>query len=81
MTDQTQADRVIAVFGGRAEMARSTRFTYNQIRRWHEAGFVPSPDHQDIIDDAAASGYEVPPHIFIAHLTAKPAMRSSKSGV
>ena len=69
METQTQAARVIAIFGSRGEVVRLTRFTYHQIRRWDEAGFIPTEHFQAFVDDAAAAGIEIPLYAFTDHLT------------
>lgn len=70
MTDQTQAARIIGVFGGRTAMVRDTPYTYAQVRRWDELGFVPSEEHQRVLDLAISLGHSLSAADFIAHLAA-----------
>lgn len=64
----TQTERVYAVFGGRLEVARISRYSDRQLRYWASVGFIPQDEHQELIDLAAQYGYDLTPWHFSAHL-------------
>jgi hypothetical protein len=68
MKPLSQAKRIIGKFGGRQQMSRSTRYSYERIRAWEKAGFIPQDLHQEIMQEAAALSIELLPYEFIAHL-------------
>jgi hypothetical protein len=74
MTDTTQAARVIAAFGGRAQMARDTHYTYAILNRWWHTGYVPG----DVLDLAHDLGRELSLSDLFAHLV-DPAERAKQS--
>jgi hypothetical protein len=78
MTETTQAARVIAAFGGRAQMERDTKFSYTVINRWWRTGFVPSEHHQYLIDQSYAKGTGLLVTDLYAHLV-EPRSRGMQS--
>jgi hypothetical protein len=78
MTEMSQAARVIATFGGRANMERDTKISYARIRRWDDNGFIPSEDHQLILDLAYDLGKDLSLTDLFAHLD-DPAERAKQS--
>lgn len=79
MTEQTQASRILAAFGGRYALVEIAKvhdrltaddkpITYNRVRQWDKNGFVPGPDQQRLLDIAKRAGVALRPADFIAHL-------------
>ncbi len=79
MTEQTQASRILAAFGGRYALVELAKkhdivigdqkpITYNRVRQWDKNGFVPGSDHQRLLDIARRAGIKLRPADFIAHL-------------
>ena len=68
MTDHTQADRIIAKFGGRPKTVAATGLSYEKVRHAERVGYFNPDKYQIIINAGAAAGIEITPYDFIAHL-------------
>ncbi len=64
----TQAEYIIAKFGGVNAMARATRKTPSTVQGWRERGSIPERRWKEILEAAHSMGLKMEPDDFVAHL-------------
>lgn len=64
----TQADYIIAKFGGVNAMARAIRITPSTVQGWRERGSIPERRWKEILRAAHEQHVEVRAADFVAHI-------------
>ena len=62
------ASHIVERFGGRPKMTAATPWTYDQIRRMEERGYLTEAERKCILQCALAAGVDITPNTFIQHL-------------
>lgn len=75
----TQADYIIAKFGGLNALARATRKPLSTVQGWRERGSIPERRWKEILEAAQESGVEMCPTDFVAHIKAESCTRVAVS--
>lgn len=61
----TQAQRIVAKFGGLTRLARALNHKHpTTVQGWLERGFVPAQRQQEVLDAAASAGIDLAPADF-----------------
>jgi hypothetical protein len=64
----TQTQRIIAKFGGLAQLSRAIdpAMPLSVVQGWKDRGFVPARRQQDVLDAARRLGIDLTPNDFFA---------------
>lgn len=68
MTQKSQAQHVVDLFGGHSKMAGDTMYKYQAIRRWLSEGVIHPKNYPGILGEAQRLGVEMTRADFVAHL-------------
>jgi hypothetical protein len=65
---ETQAQRVVAKFGGIEKLIEGTVHPYKRVWNWLNAGTIPQRWWPQLLEEARALRVELQPSDFVAHL-------------
>lgn len=61
----TQAERIIGLFGGVTALSRALHHKYpTTVQGWKERGFIPSPQHEAVLNAGRDNNIPVTPDHF-----------------
>lgn len=78
---ETQADRIVRIFGGLAVMSRVTGLNRHTIASWQKSGFVPHKYWQYLLEIAGQNDIRHTPWDYIAHVAVIAARAERSVGV